>query len=600
MVNDIICVIFFSQVRYFITMKKIIRMMLNDALNGWNEIDSVCFNQMDYQIDVTKNKQHGDYATNVALIIAKRLKKNPRDIALELVKRINFDSKVNKVDIAGPGFINFFIDHGFVQRQLNDFYINEKYDIQLNKKQTVVIDYSSPNIAKEMHVGNLRSTIIGDAITRVLDFMGYCVIRQNHVGDWGTQFGMLLAYFETLKLENKQDFEVKDLEAFYREAKKRFDSDENFALKARTMVVALQSGDTYCVKLWKELYQISVDYIQNVYAKLGVLLTLEDMKGESTYNDDLPTVIALLEQQHLIVEDDGAKCVFLEEFKNKEGNITPIIVQKKGGGYLYSTTDLAAIRYRVNVLKANRLIYLVDQRQGLHFEQVFLLARKAHFLPNDVEAEHFGFGTMNGEDGRPFKTRTGGTVKLIELLDEAKKRALETVEEKRKDLSKEEKEHIASVIGMSAIKYADLSKNRHSDYIFSFDRMLSFEGNTAPYLLYAYTRCAKLLIKAESIVLDWSLCIENYHFHEKEWVVANKLLQFNTVICSVAKTGMPHLLCTYLYELATAFSSLYENLSIFSEENDDIKVMRLKLVFLTARTLKTSLSLLGINVLEKM
>ncbi|MGR6500792.1 arginine--tRNA ligase [Shewanella sp. Koi 1] len=551
------------------------------------------------QVDRTKDKSHGDLATNLAMMLTKAAGKNPRELAQLIIDNLPASAYVAKVEIAGPGFINFFIDDSALANQLQAAISDEHLGIKLPRPQTIVVDYSSPNLAKEMHVGHLRSTIIGDSVVRTLEFLGHKVIRQNHVGDWGTQFGMLLAYMEELRAQNGEQaqLELSDLETFYRAAKLRFDESVEFATRARQLVVELQSGDEYCNKLWREFNDISLSHCHEVYERLGVSLTRADVHGESAYNADLEQVVKDLDAQGLLTQSNGAKVVFQEEFRNKEGEALPVIIQKADGGYLYATTDLAAMRYRSSVLKADRVLYFVDLRQALHFQQVFSLAKLAKFVRNDMSLEHLGFGTMNGEDGRPFKTRTGGVVKLVDLLDEANTRALELVRSKNPDMDEATLAEIARVVGISAVKYADLSKNRTSDYIFSFEQMLSFEGNTAPYLLYAYTRVAGIFKRATDIDLSQAKIVLE---HEKEKDLGNKLAQFGEILSRVVDKGQPHVLCGYLYELAGAFSSFYEACPVLAADNDEQKHSRLLLSQLTANTLQKGLNLLGIETLERM
>lgn len=551
------------------------------------------------QVDRTKDKSHGDLATNLAMMLTKVAGKNPRELAQLIIDTLPASAFVAKVEIAGPGFINFFINDSALADQLQNAVNDEHLGIKLPTPQTVVVDYSSPNLAKEMHVGHLRSTIIGDSVVRALEFLGHKVIRQNHVGDWGTQFGMLLAYMEELRAKNGEQahLELSDLETFYRAAKLRFDESAEFATRARQLVVELQSGDEYCNKLWREFNDISLSHCHEVYARLGVSLTRADVHGESAYNADLEQVVKDLDAQGLLTESNGAKVVFQEAFRNKEGEPLPVIIQKADGGYLYATSDLAAMRYRSNVLKADRVLYFVDLRQALHFQQVFSLAKLAKFVREDMSLEHLGFGTMNGEDGRPFKTRSGGVVKLVDLLEEANVRALELVRSKNPDMDEETLAEIARVVGISAVKYADLSKNRTSDYIFSFEQMLSFEGNTAPYLLYAYTRVAGIFKRVTSLDLSQAKIVLE---HEKEKDLGNKLAQFGEILNRVVDKGQPHVLCAYLYELAGAFSSFYEACPVLAADNDEQKNSRLLLSQLTARTLQKGLNLLGIETLERM
>ncbi|MBD3645142.1 arginine--tRNA ligase [Alcanivorax sp.] len=554
------------------------------------------------QIDRTKDKSHGDFATNIALMLAKPAGMKPRDLAEKLIAALPADNAVAKVEIAGPGFINFFQADDWLTGLLDQALADEHLGVaRPAQAQTVVVDYSSPNLAKEMHVGHLRSSIIGDAVVRTLEFLGHKVVRQNHVGDWGTQFGMLLAYLEEQKSEESDtelSRELGDLEGFYRAAKQRFDESDAFATRARSLVVKLQAGDEDCLALWREFNSVSLSHCQAVYDRLGVSLTPADVRGESAYNDDLAQVVSDLDAKGLLSEDQGAQCVFMDEFKNKEGAPLPVIVKKADGGYLYATTDLAALRYRAGTLHADRMLYFVDQRQALHFQQMFSLAKRAGFVPENTELEHMGFGTMNGPDGRPFKTRDGGTVKLIDLLDEAEQRAYTLVRDKNPELDDQALRTIAHAVGIGAVKYADLSKNRSSDYIFNFEQMLSFEGNTAPYLLYAYTRVASVFRKAG---LDMGDVNGDFLLQEEaEQALAARLVQFGEVLESVAEKGLPHLLCTYLYDVAGLFSTFYEHCPILSGDNEALKQSRLKLAALTARTLKQGMELLGLSPLERM
>ncbi|MEE4248951.1 MAG: arginine--tRNA ligase [Alcanivoracaceae bacterium] len=549
------------------------------------------------QVDRTKDRSHGDYATNLALMLAKPAQRKPRDLAELLTANLPGDSGISRTEIAGPGFINFFQADDLLGRQLTDALADSRLGIAVAKPaQTVVVDYSGPNLAKEMHVGHLRSTIIGDAVARTLEFLGHRVVRQNHVGDWGTQFGMLLALFEELPGDAGQ--QLSDLEAFYRDAKKRFDASEDFANRARALVVKLQSGDADCLALWKRFNEISLSHCFEVYERLGVSLGREHVRGESAYNPLLPEVVAELKQKGLLSESDGASCVFLEQFRNKDGDPLPVIVQKQDGGFLYATSDLAALRYRQKEFDASRMLYFVDQRQALHFQQVFEVARLAGFVNPDTDLVHMGFGTMNGPDGKPFKTRDGGTVKLIELLNEAQQRALTLVKEKNPQLDSATLQDIARQVGIGAVKYADLSKSRQSDYIFNFDQMLSFDGNTAPYLMYAWTRIASIFRKAE-LDSDSLQGVIDPHT-EQEIALGNHLLQFAEVLNQVVDKGLPHMLCSYLYELAGLFSSFYENCPVLNADDVSVRQSRLCLAALTARTLKQGLTLLGINTLERM
>ena len=608
----------------------------------------------------TKNAEHGDFQINGVMGAAKKAKQNPRELAQKVAEVLADNAVIESAEVAGPGFINLRLRPEFLAQNIQTALNDARFGVaKTDKPQTVVIDYSSPNLAKEMHVGHLRSSIIGDSISRVLEFMGNTVIRQNHVGDWGTQFGMLVAYLVEQQKDNAA-FELADLEQFYRAAKVRFDEDPAFADTAREYVVKLQGGDETVLALWKQFVDISLSHAQAVYDTLGLKLRPEDVAGESTYNNDLQPVVDDLAQKGLAVEDDGAKVVFLDEFKNKEGEPAAFIVQKQGGGFLYASTDLACLRYRVGTLHADRLLYVVDHRQALHFEQLFTTSRKAGYLPEDVKAEFIGFGTMMGKDGKPFKTRSGDTVKLVDLLDEAINRAEQVVKEKNPkwqltteledglkkissltnsdnlknklkynlenkkleitlendvvyhlpidkidkivrgaeeytDTALSDAEKIARVVGIGAVKYADLSKNRTSDYVFDWDAMLSFEGNTAPYLQYAYTRVQSVFRKAG----EWDATAPTVLTEPLEKQLAAELLKFEDVLQSVADTAYPHYLAAYLYQIATLFSRFYEACPILKSEGTT-RNSRLQLAKLTGNTLKQGLELLGIDVLDVM
>ena len=537
-----------------------------------------------------KNAEFGDFQINGVMGAAKKLKQNPRELAQKVADELSGKGAFASAEVAGAGFVNLRLSPEFLAKQLS----GSLKTTPPTQPQTVVIDYSSPNLAKEMHVGHLRSSIIGDSIARVLEHLGYRVIRQNHVGDWGTQFGMLVAYLVEQQKDNAA-FELSDLEQFYRAAKVRFDEDPAFADTAREYVVKLQGGDETVLALWRQFVETSLQHAEHVYQMLGLKLQRADVAGESSYNDDLPVVVAELSQKGLAVESDGAKVVFLDEFKNKDGEPAAFIVQKQGGGFLYSTTDLATMRHRVNNLHATRLLYVVDTRQDLHFKQLFTTSRKAGWLPENVSAEFIGFGTMMGKDNKPFKTRSGDTVKLVDLLDEAVERATRLVREKNPELSDEQAAHIGRVVGIGAVKYADLSKNRTSDYVFDWDNMLSFEGNTAPYLQYAYTRVQSVLRRAG----EWNESAALQLNEPLEQQLAVELLKFEDVLSSVAETCFPHYLAAYLYQLATLFSRFYEACPILKAEGA-ARDTRLPLAKLTGEPLKTGLALRGIDVLDVM
>ena len=546
--------------------------------------------QCDALIRQSGKPKFGDYQANGIMAAAKKLGLNPREFAQKVLDHADLSDVAEKTEIAGPGFINIFLNPTWLANNVSAALKDQNLGVSANEKQTIVIDYSSPNVAKEMHVGHLRSTIIGDAVVRTLEFLGHNVIRANHVGDWGTQFGMLIAYLEKMENEHASEMELQDLEAFYREAKKHYDEDEAFAEKARNYVVKLQGGDEYCRTMWKKLVDITMQQNQRNYDRLNVTLTEKDVMGESLYNPMLPAIVEDLKKQGLAVEDEGALVVYLDEFKNKEGEPMGVIVQKKDGGFLYTTTDIAAAKYRYETLKADRALVFSDTRQSQHMQQAWLITRKAGYVPDSFSLEHKNFGMMLGKDGKPFKTRTGGTVKLADLLDEAIERATVLINEKNTNLSDEEKTAVIEAVGIGSVKYADLSKNRTTDYVFDWDNMLSFEGNTAPYMQYAYTRIRSIFNKADvnpTALAEAKIQLSD----EKERALAIKLLQFEEAVQTVGKEGTPHVLCAYLYELAGVFSSFYEHCPILNAEDENVKLSRLKLASLTEKTLKQGLEL---------
>ncbi len=542
--------------------------------------------------------QFGDYQANGVMGAAKKLGIAPRQLAEQVLTHLELDGIANKVEIAGPGFINIFLDPAWLAKQVEAALADERLGVAPVKPQTIVVDYSAPNVAKEMHVGHLRSTIIGDASVRTLEFLGHNVIRANHVGDWGTQFGMLIAYLEKMQNEHANEMDLSDLEAFYREAKKHYDEDVAFAERARAYVVKLQGGDEYCREMWRKLVDITMSQNQKNYQRLNVTLTKDDVMGESLYNSMLPGIVADLKAKGLAVESEGATVVFLDEYKNKDGEPMGVIIQKKDGGYLYTTTDIACAKYRYETLGADRVLYYIDSRQHQHLMQAWTIVRKAGYVPDSVSLEHHMFGMMLGKDGKPFKTRSGGTIKLSDLLDEAVERAGKLIAEKNPDLSSEELAKLVDVVGIGAVKYADLSKSRTTDYIFDWDNMLAFEGNTAPYMQYAYTRVSSVFKRAG--IDEKSLTGDIVLTEDREKALAARLIQFEETITQVAREGTPHVMCTYLYDLAGLFSSFYEACPILTAESEEQRNSRLKLAALTARTLKTGLDTLGIETVERM
>lgn len=544
--------------------------------------------------------EFGEYQFNGAMALAKMLKTNPREIAGKIVEAVELDDIAESLDIAGPGFINIKLKPEWLATQVESALQSEGLGVDKEEAKTVVVDLSSPNLAKEMHVGHLRSTIIGDAVANVIEFLGHKVIRQNHMGDWGTQFGMLIAHLQDrLASDEVATTALSDLEDFYRAAKVRFDEEEGFADRARQYVVKLQGGDEVCQKLWQQFIDVSIQHSEEVYDKLNVNLTRADIMGESAYNPMLPGIVADLKEQGIVVEDQGAQVVFLEELANKDGEPAVYIIEKSGGGFLYSTTDLAAMKYRSFDLEADRIIIFTDARQAFHFKQAELVGRKGGLIKDETSYEHGPFGMMLGQDGKPFKTRTGGTIKLADLLDEAVERAGKLLAERESDLTAQEQQEIARKVGIGAIKYADLSKNRTTDYIFNWDTMLSFEGDTAPYLQYAYTRIRSIFRKAGVEFDGFNAPVVIAQPQEKSLAV--KLLQFSEVVQGVSTNSTPHLLCAYLYELASSFMSFYEACPILKEGvAEEDKLSRMMLSLLTAKTLKQGLDLLGIETMEKM
>jgi len=551
-------------------------------------------------ISESSRPEFGDFQANGVMAAAKEMGSNPRQLALNILDKINLEGIANKIEIAGPGFINIFLSNEFLNKTIQKLVSEKSLGVLKPKPQKIVIDYSSPNLAKEMHVGHLRSTIIGDAVSRTLEFLGHNIVRQNHMGDWGTQFGMLIAELEDQQnTKDQSKFLLSDLEKFYQQSKEHFDTDINFANKAREYVVKLQSGDENCLKLWKKFIDISIAHSESIYLNLNVTLKPSDIRPESFYNDDLKEILVDLENQNLAKEDQGAKVVFLDELADKNGTPSPVIIEKSGGGFLYATTDLAALRYRNNILKPDRILYFIDVRQSLHMKQIFILAKKAGFVDKKVSLEHHAFGTMMDKSGKPFKTRSGGTVKLNNLLKEATEKAFKLVTDKNPNLSKKEVSVISKKLGIGAVKYADLSKNRSNDYIFDWDSMLSFEGNTSPYLQYAYTRIysifEKISFSSEDIKGDLKISTN------EERKLALVLLYFGETLEQVAAHAYPHILCNYLYNLASSYMVFYEHCPILKKDvPPTIKMSRLILSKTTSQILKKGLNLLGIEIMEKM
>lgn len=562
------------------------------------------FTGTDPMLAPTSNPKFGDYQSNAPMALAKRLGKAPRAIAEELIQQLDVSEFCLPPAIAGAGFINFTLKPEYLEARLSAFQVDDRLGVEAVKKpKRTIVDFSSPNIAKEMHVGHLRSTIIGDCIARILEFQGHDVLRLNHVGDWGTQFGMLITYLREVcpeALTTADALDLGDLVAFYKKAKQRFDEDPQFQEQSRQEVVQLQSGSKETLRAWNLLCEQSRKEFQVIYNLLDICIT---ERGESFYNSLLGSVVEDLEKAGLLVEDQGAKCVFLDGFQNREGQPLPLIIQKSDGGYNYATTDLAAIRYRIREDHAKRLIYVTDAGQANHFAQVFQVARRAEWIPEDITIEHVQFGLVQGEDGKKLKTRSGDTIRLRDLLDEAVDRARADLESRLKEEERNETEEFianaSQIVGVSAVKYADLSQNRTSNYIFSYDKMLALQGNTAPYMLYAYVRVQGISRKGnidfQNLGSEAAILLRE----DAELTLAKHLLQLEDTLDAVSQDLLPNRLCQYLFELSQKFNQFYDRCPVLQAE-EPARTSRLMLCDLTARTLKLGLSLLGIQVLERM
>ena len=555
-------------------------------------------------LGLSSNPKFGDYQANMAMGLSKKLGQQPRQIAQSIVDNLDVAAVCEVPQIAGPGFINFTVKPSYLATQLQTMQLDSRLGVPVaDKPQRVIVDFSSPNIAKEMHVGHLRSTILGDCIARVLEFRGHDVLRLNHVGDWGTQFGMLILYLREAypeALTTADALDLGDLVVLYKKAKQRFDEDAEFQAAARKEVVKLQAKDPDTMKAWNLLCDQSRREFQVIYDRLNVQLT---ERGESFYNPYLATVVDDLRTTGLLVESDGAQCVFLDGYTNRDGDPLPLIVQKTDGGYNYATTDLAAVRYRIGTDKADRIIYITDAGQSDHFAQVFQVAKLAKWIPESVEIIHVPFGLVLGEDGKKIKTRSGEAIKLKDLLDEAIERFSNDLKLRlAADERQETDEFIANsaeIVGLSAVKYADLSQNRTSNYVFSFDKMLALQGNTAPYMMYAYVRVQGISRKGG---IDFDNLGANAQImlnEELELTLAKHLLQLGTVINEVERDLLPNRLCQYLFELSQKFNQFYDKHSVLQVE-EPLRTSRLILCDLTAQTLKLGLNLLGISVLERM
>jgi arginyl-tRNA synthetase len=552
------------------------------------------FGAWDPQMRAATKPEFGHFQTNLALRMAKPMGLLPRQVGEQLLAALDVDDLCLPPVLAGQGFINLTLRPDFLSAQVSAMLSEDRLGVErAAPPQRVVVDYSSPNVAKQMHVGHLRSTVIGDALSRVLAFAGHDVVRQNHLGDWGTQFGMLI---EQLLDEGHDgaDLDLTGLDALYRRARGRFDADAAFADRARTRVVALQSGNTATLDIWRRLVAVSLAAFDEMYLRMGAALTDADVAGESSYNDDLPEVVDALTEAGLVTESDGALCAFLPGFTGRDSAPLPLIVRKADGGFGYDATDLAAIRHRVSTLGADRLVYVVDARQSLHFDQVFALARRVGWLPESVTAQHVAFGTVLGADGKPFKTRSGQTVALASLLDDAEAKAAALLDERGSDLTEPTRSATARVVGIGAVKYADLVNDLGRDYVFAVDRMVAMDGNTGPYLQYAHARLVSLLARTADTPTK-VLHLE----HPAEQRIALLLTGFGGAVAEVASTLEPHRLCGYLHQVATALSVFYEACPVLTADGE-IRASRLALCLATRRVLATGLDLLGITAPDRM
>jgi arginyl-tRNA synthetase len=557
-------------------------------------------------LQVPPDRSKGDFSMNAAMKLAKKAKCAPAKLAAQMVEEFKQDQEwFEKIEVAGPGFINFYLKNEAVEKRFSETGIDECRQ-KANGGEITVIDYSSVNIAKQMHVGHLRSTIIGDVLSRVIEYLGNKVIRQNHLGDWGLPMAMVLYKAGPVLRQaekNKQDIKkilpLERLESLYKDASAACKNDENAATEVHEILVKLQRGDSQLIDDWHKITRISMDEVYRLYKLLDVKLRQENECGESFYRSMLADTVEKIEESGHLVESEGAKCVFLDEFKGKDKSPLPLIVQKSDGGYNYGTFDLAAINYRSEELKAQRIIYVTDARQILHFRQIFAAARLCGLVKDqNIKLEHVPFGTILGEDNKPLKTRSGENVKLSKLLKEAIEKAFMVVSEKNPSLAEDYRHQVAQKVGIGAIKYADLSQNRNNDYVFSFERMLALNGNTAPYLQYAHARICSIFRKAGLDVEKFSGTATISHEAERELML--KIMEFDGVVESVAKELRPHILCNYLYELATAFSGFYDRCPVLKNDDEGLKLSRLELCSRARKTLEKGLELLGIAALKEM
>ncbi|MCH8613999.1 arginine--tRNA ligase [Arsenicicoccus dermatophilus] len=548
---------------------------------------------------VLRPSQFADVQVNAAMALAKRLGQKPRDVAQAIVDHLATDGPVASAEVAGPGFVNITFADSWIAEQAQAAQADPRLGVATQEREIIPIDYSAPNVAKEMHVGHLRTTIIGDSLARTLEHLGHQVIRQNHVGDWGTPFGMLVEHLLEVGEDSPEAHVVEtDPNAFYQAARVKFDDNEDFAVRARARVVRLQAGDPETLRLWGKLYDLSKSYFNRVYSTLGVTLTDADLAGESAYNDALPGICADLQAKGIATEDDGALVVFLPGFTGREDKPVPLFIRKSDGGYGYGTTDVATVKHRVEDLHADRILYVIGVTQSLHLQMVYETARRAGYLPEQVEVEHVKIGSVLGEDRKILKTRSGAPLRLMYLLDEAVQHARAYIDQARPELPEDERARIARQVGIGGVKYADLSVAHDSDYVFDLDRMLALTGNTGPYLQYATARIRSIFRTLMTDPAEQDAPIRLTEPAERE--LALKLLDFGGVVAQVGAVYEPHRLCTYLFELAQTFSSFYEQCPVLKADQEETKQSRLTLCALTLRTLVQGLDLLGVETPERM
>jgi len=550
---------------------------------------------------VVRPSDRADAQANGALAVAKELGRNPRDVAGEVAAAAAPALEgIAELEVAGPGFINVRLADPWIAQQLAAVAGDARLGVRpATDPEVVVVDYSAPNVAKEMHVGHLRTTVIGDALARLLEHVGHRVVRENHIGDWGTPFGMLIEHLVDSGAASSTLVDTSDPNAFYQAARAKFDSDDGFKARARDRVVLLQGGDEETLSLWRQLVDASIDYFNAVYRELGIQLTDDDLMGESAYQRLLPEVIERLDALGLLERSDGADVVFPPGFTNRDGGPLPLIVQKGHGGFNYATSDLACVIDRVERVGATLLLYVVGAPQSQHLEMVFAVARMAGWLQPPARAVHVAFGNVLGTDRKMLKTRSGESVKLQSLVTEAVERGIATVAAKNPELDVDERARVGRMIGIGAVKYADLSTDRIKDYVFDWDRMLAFDGNTAPYLQYAHARIRSIFRRAELEPADVRVVVPRLDQPE-ERALALRLLAFDAAVQETLERYTPHRLCTYLFDLAQAFTAFYEACPILRADGEDLRRSRLALADLTARVLAEGLGLLGIDAPERM